>query len=266
MKLCKYLYITKDNFFNVNNTNINRLLVILFFTSISVMAKTAFSQDVPSYDKVNTTEGVVEMHFIGHGSLMFKLNGFVIHIDPYSGAGDYRFLPKADIILVSHEHGDHLDVSLIEKLKKDETLIFCNESSTKKISWGMVMNPGDIQEINNIVIEAVPAYNLIHKRPDGQPFHPKGLGIGYVLTIGNKRFYIAGDTENIDEMKDLQNIDVAFLPMNLPYTMTPEMVADAAKSFMPKILYPYHFSETNTDEIVRLLKDSGINVRIRNLQ
>ena len=103
-------------------------------------------------------------------------------------------------------------------------------------------------------------------RSPGQPFHPKGSGLGYILTIGGKRFYVAGDTENTPEMKALSNIEVAFLPMNLPYTMTPEMVADAARAFKPGILYPYHYGETNTDEIVNLLKGSGIEVRIRNLK
>jgi L-ascorbate metabolism protein UlaG (beta-lactamase superfamily) len=130
----------------------------------------------------------------------------------------------------------------------------------------MAMQAGDRQEINNIIIEAVPAYNIVNERAPGQPYHPKGVGLGYILTIGGKRFYIAGDTENTPEMKALKNIDVAFLPMNLPYTMTPEMVADAARAFRPKILYPYHFGDTNTEEIVKLLKDSGIEVRIRNLK
>ena len=119
---------------------------------------------------------------------------------------------------------------------------------------------------NNIVIEAVPAYNIVNERAPGQPFHPKGEGNGYILTIGGKRFYVAVDTENTPEMKALRKIDVAFLPMNLPYTMTPEMVADAAKAFKPKILYPYHTGETDTKKIVDLLKDSGIEVRIRNLK
>jgi L-ascorbate metabolism protein UlaG (beta-lactamase superfamily) len=128
------------------------------------------------------------------------------------------------------------------------------------------LKAGDNKTINNIKIETIPAYNIINVRSPGQPFHPKGTGNGYVLGIGGKRIYVAGDTENIPEMKALENIDVAFLPMNLPYTMTPEMVADAAKAFKPKILYPYHFSETNTDEIVKLLNNSGIEVRIRNLK
>ncbi len=189
------------------------------------MSKPGYSQDTPDYDKINTSAGILEMHFIGHGSLMFKINGFVIYIDPVSSSGNYDFLPKADIVLVTHEHGDHLDVKLINDLKKQGTLVFSNKNSTSQIPWALAMKAGDRQEINNIIIEAVAAYNIINERSPGQPFHPKGAGVGYLLTIGGKRIYIAGDTENTPEMKALRNVDVAFLPMNLPYTMTPEMVA-----------------------------------------
>jgi len=224
------------------------------------------SQNVPEYDKITTSSGTVEMHFIGHGSLMFKINGLVLYFDPVRSSGNYDFLPKADIILVTHEHYDHLDVKLINDLKKQGTLVFCNTNSTSQIPWAMAMKPGDRQEVDNIVIEAVPAYNIVNESSPGKPFHPKGVGIGYILTIGGKRFYIAGDTENTPEMKALKDIDVAFLPMNLPYTMTPEMVADAARAFKPKILYPYHFGDTDTDKIVKLLSNTDIIVRIRNLK
>jgi L-ascorbate metabolism protein UlaG (beta-lactamase superfamily) len=244
----------------------SRVLKVFLTIIIIAMTVTGYSQVPPAYDKVNTSAGVVEMHFFGHASLMFKVNGFVIYIDPVRSSGNYDFFPKADIILVTHEHGDHLDVNLIDSLKKPGTLVFCNMNTLAKIKWAMAMKAGDRQEINNIIIEAVPAYNIVNERAPGQPFHPKGTGLGYILSIGGKRFYIAGDTENTPEMKALKNIDVAFLPMNLPYTMTPAMVADAARAFKPKILYPYHFGETNTDEIVKLLKDSGIEVRIRELK
>jgi len=126
---------------------------------------------------------------------------------------------------------------------------------------------GDLKTVEGLKIEAVPAYNLVHKRETGQPFHPKGSGNGYIITFGDKRVYIAGDTENISEMKGLKNIDIAFLPMNLPYTMTPEMVADAAKAFKPKILYPYHFGETDTSRVVSLLKGTPeVEVRIRRMK
>ena len=129
------------------------------------------------------------------------------------------------------------------------------------------MRNGDVKTVDGLKIEAVPAYNLVHMRSKGVPFHIKGIGNGYVITFGNKRVYVAGDTENIPEMKNLKNIDIAFLPMNLPYTMTPEMVADAAIAFKPKILYPYHFGNTDTSRIVDLLKDhKEIEVRIKDMK
>lgn len=237
------------------------LTLILFAMAVQV-----YSQDLPESDKINTSTGVVEISFIGHGSLMFRTGNYVIHIDPVKSSGKYDNLPKADLILVTHEHFDHLDTALITKLRKPGTLIFCNQASAQMVPWAKVMKPGDKQKAGNIEIEAVYAYNIVNERAKGQPFHPKGVGIGYILAIGDKRFYIAGDTENTPEMKALKNIDVAFLPMNLPYTMTPAMVADAAKAFKPKILYPYHYGETDTNELVKLLQGSGIEVRIRKLK
>jgi L-ascorbate metabolism protein UlaG (beta-lactamase superfamily) len=233
---------------------------------LTTMTLHAFSQDSLKCDKINTSVGIVRIYFIGHGSLMFEIKNFIIYLDPVRSSGNYDKLPKADLILVTHEHGDHLDPKLIDDLRKQETVLFCNEISAAKVSWAKTMKPGDKEKINNITIDAVHAYNIVNERAPGKPFHPKGAGIGYILNIGDKRFYIAGDTENTPEMKALTNIDVAFLPMNLPYTMTPEMVADAARAFMPKLLYPYHYGETNTAEIIRLLKDTDIIVRIRNLK
>lgn len=233
---------------------------------INIMTLSLFSQEVPSIDRVSTPNGPVEMHFIGHGSLMFKLNNTVVYVDPVRSMGNYKDLPKADMILVTHEHGDHLDPSLINDLKKESTDVLCNALSTPSVPGAITISPGSEFTGNGVSIEAVYAYNMKNVRNDGTPYHPKGDGNGYVITLGGKRIYVAGDTENIPEMKELKNIDIAFLPMNLPYTMTPAMVADAAKSFSPSILYPYHFGNTNTDEIVNLLKDSGIEVRIRNLQ
>ena len=250
----------------MRNSFTNRLSVLVYSLIICIMTTKGYSQETPDYDKISTTAGNVVMNFIGHGSLMFRLDTFTIYIDPVSSSGNYKNLPRADLILITHEHYDHLDIKLIAELKKEGTLVFTNIKSTEQIGWAMAMKPGDRQEVNSILIEAVPAYNIVNMRSPGQPFHPKGSGLGYILTIGGKRFYIAGDTENTPEMKALTDIEVAFLPMNLPYTMTPEMVADAARAFKPRILYPYHYGETNTDEIVNLLKGSGIEVRIRNLK
>ena len=231
-----------------------------------IMAASLFSQETPAVDKINSSAGTIELHFVGHGTLMFKINEFIIHVDPVRSSGSYASLPKADLILVTHEHGDHLDAGLISDLRKESTRMLCNANSAKTVTWAQVMKPGDVVKVGNFTIEAVYAYNIKNERAPGQPFHQKGDGNGYIITLGDKRIYVAGDSENTPEMKALKNIDVAFLPMNLPYTMTPEMVADAAKAFKPVILYPYHYGNTKTDEIVSLLKGTGIDVRIRSLK
>jgi L-ascorbate metabolism protein UlaG (beta-lactamase superfamily) len=240
-----------------------KILLSLTFTAMAISVS---SQNMPVSDKFNTSSGVVEIRFIGHASLMFSVSNFNIYIDPVGSSGSFKDLPKADLILVTHEHGDHLDTQMIASLKKDGTVMFCNAKAAESVSWAKIMHPGDANTVNKITVNAVLAYNIKNMRAPGQPFHPKGAGNGYVLTIGDKNIYIAGDTENIPEMSDLKNIYIAFLPMNLPYTMTPAMVADAAKSFKPAILYPYHYGETNTSEIISLLKDTGIEVRIRDLK
>lgn len=221
-------------------------------------------------DTIKTNQGNLVIHFLGHGTLMFEFNHMIIHVDPYSKVADYNMLPKADLILITHAHQDHFDTSALAKIHKENTLVdFTQECSNsgKYKGQATIMNNGDIQNILGMNIKAVPAYNIIGKRPDGQSFHPKGNGNGYIVTFGDKRVYVAGDTENIPEMKDFGTIDIAFLPMNLPYTMTPEQVADAAKMIQPKILYPYHYGNTDISKIVELLKDSkNIDLRIRDMK
>ncbi len=218
-------------------------------------------------DRIPTAAGDLQITFIGHGSLMFSFNNKVIHVDPVSDQADYRQLPKASLILVTHEHFDHLDAKAIEQLRTPATQLVYTAACAAKLPGGRVMKNGDSLNLLGLAIEAVPAYNLVHMRPDGQPFHPKGVGNGYVIGFGDKRVYVAGDTENIPEMKTLKAIDVAFLPMNLPYTMTPEMVAAAARVFKPKILYPYHTGDTDTSQLVALLRDQKeTEVRIRRLK
>ena len=218
-------------------------------------------------DIIKTSIGELNITFIGHGTLMFTFGGKIIHLDPVSREADYTKMPQADLILITHEHGDHLDPKAIKVIRKEKTEIVLTEICAKEVKDGIVMKNGDVKNIGELKIEAVPAYNIAHKRPNGHPFHPKGDGNGYVITFGDKRVYVAGDTENTPEMKKLKDIDIAFLPMNLPYTMTPEMVADAAKAFKPKILYPYHFGSTDTSELVKLLKEEKeIEVRIRDMK
>ncbi len=226
----------------------------------------AYQQEAFEPDKYRTSAGDLTITFIGHGTLMFELGDRVIHIDPVSREADYSVLPKADLILITHHHGDHCDPGAIELLSREDTDLMLNELCGDRVGHGMVLRNGDIERWEGITIEAIPAYNLVHKRDNGEPFHPRGEGNGYVLSFGDTRVFVAGDTENTPEMKALKDIDIAFLPMNLPYTMTPEMVADAAKAFRPKVLYPYHYGSTDPAELVILMKgEQGIEIRVREM-
>jgi len=229
---------------------------------MSLNAQEKFETDV-----IKTSAGDLEITFIGHGTLMFNLGGKVIHVDPWTQLADYSNMPKADLLLLTHEHRDHLDLKAIEILRTEKTDVVLTPTCLSQVKDGIVMNNGDVRIVKDLKIEAVPAYNIVHMRSKGVPFHPKGVGNGYVITFGDKRVYVAGDTENTPEMNVLTDIDIAFLPMNLPYTMTPEMVASATRAFKPKILYPYHYGETDTSIIVELLKDvDQTEVRIRKMK
>ena len=244
-----------------------KLFLVVGFVCV-MFAFTAFAQENFETDSIKTSAGNLEITFIGHGTLMFTFGGIVIHVDPWGRLADYSKMPKADIILLTHHHRDHLDSVAVERLLTEKTTLILTETCSKKIKGGVVMKNGDLKTEKGLKIEAVPAYNLIHMRSLGVPFHPKGVVNGYVITFGNKRVYVAGgDTENILEMKSLEKIDIAFLPMNLPYTMTPEMVVSAAKMFKPKILYPYHYGKTDESKIVNLLKEEKeIEIRIRKMK
>ena len=233
---------------------------------LMILAAVAAAQDKFETDTIKTSSGDLKITFIGHGTLMFGFERKIIHVDPFSDVADYTKMPKADIVLLTHEHSDHLDQKALDILRTEKTVVVLTKTCAKQVEGGIVMNNGDVKTIEGLKIEAVPAYNIVHKRDNGQPFHPKGIGNGYVITFGDKRVYVAGDTENIPEMQGLKDIGIAFLPMNPPYTMTPEMVADAAKAFKPKILYPYHYGNTDTSKLLNLLKDiKGIEVRIRKM-
>ncbi|PKK88177.1 MAG: metal-dependent hydrolase [Candidatus Wallbacteria bacterium HGW-Wallbacteria-1] len=236
-------------------------------------------------DTLNTSMGDLTITFIGHGTVMLQVGDLTVHVDPWSKLADYRTLPPADLILVTHHHGDHLDLNAIEALYKRSKVISqmvstvvvmpekCAQTLLEKVAAenrlpnSLYADNGFVKNIMGITIEAVPAYNMVNKRPDGNFYHLRGEGNGYILTIGNRRIYIAGDTEDIPEMAEFADIYCAFLPMNLPYTMTPEMAARAAGTIKPKILYPYHFGETDTQKLVELLKEEkGIEVRLRKMK
>jgi L-ascorbate metabolism protein UlaG (beta-lactamase superfamily) len=230
----------------------------------AAMAAPASAAGTFETDLLPTASGDLKITFIGHASLMFEYGGKVIYNDPVGQYGDFSGLPKANLILVAHEHGDHFDLQTIAKISKAGTkLVLTPLAAAQKP--GTILKNGEETTVDGIRIEAVPAYNLVHMRSPGKPFHPKGDGNGYILTFGDKRVYVAGDTENIPEMKKLGRIDVAFLPMNLPYTMTPEMAADAARMVKPAILYPYHTTDTDTSKLLPLLKGEKMEVRIRRM-
>jgi L-ascorbate metabolism protein UlaG (beta-lactamase superfamily) len=218
-------------------------------------------------DIIKTSGGDLEITFIGHASLMFGYGGKIIHVDPVSAEADYTTLPKADLIVITHDHYDHLDAAALAALKKPGTEIVAGASCAGRVAGAVILKSGGSHTTPGLTIEAVPAYNIVHMRAPGHPFHPKGEGNGYVFSFGDKKVYVAGDTENIPEMAKLKDIDVAFLPMNLPYTMTPEMAADAALKFRPKILYPYHYGDTDAARLGALLKgEKGIEVRVRKMK
>lgn len=235
---------------------------LLVISLIVLMTPVLYSQDYErDYIPANNGGGI-EITFIRHASLIIRQNNIIIHIDPTTRFGtDYSQMPVADLILITHEHNDHFDAKAIEPIKTDNTVIILNAESYKTLGFGEVMANGDSRTIKGIRIDAVPAYNLT------APNHPKGVGNGYVLYLGDKKLYIAGDTENVPEMSNLKDIDIAFLPMNRA-TMTLEQLVEAARMLRPKILYPYHysFSDDDPEDVAKLLqKEEGIEVRIRKL-
>lgn len=216
-----------------------------------------------------TTNGTpILTHCIKHGTLSICVGEKWIYVDPVTEqvppVTDYTTMPKADLVLVTHAHPDHLDTKAIERLTHEGTTIMANPESAERIEGQVeVMKNGDSRSWNACMIEAVPAYNT---SVDKQNFHPQGRDNGYILTVDGLRIYIAGDTEPIPEMADIHDIDIAFLPCNLPYTMTPEQLAEVAKTIRPKVLFPYHYGETDIQQVVTLLDSTDIDVRIRQYQ
>ena len=229
------------------------------------MTVSAMAADFAS-DSFRTPVGKeLTITFIRHGSLLLSYAGKQIQVDPVSEYADYGAFPKADLILITHAHGDHLDLKAIEALRKTETAVIANPESAEKVgTTAQVMRNGNSQTWQGVRIEAVPAYNTTEGR---DKFHPKGRDNGYVLDFDGFRVYIGGDLEDIPELSDLKAIDVAFLPVNQPYTMTPEQAARAARVIRPKVFYPYHYSQTPVAETLpALLEGSGVELRIRALQ
>ena len=200
-----------------------------------------------------------------HACIRIEYDGREIEVDPCANLNgrtvDYSAFPKADIILVTHDHFDHFDTATINMLSTEKTLLVMNRACAEKMDGKRMDNGDKISVGTDISIEAVPAYNTTKGH---QQFHPKKRDNGYILCLDGLRIYIAGDTEDIPEMAKVKNIDIAFLPCNQPYTMTPEQLVRAAKMVKPKALFPYHYGETDVTGIADQLPD--IDVRIRHYE
>ena len=230
----------------------------------------ACGQQAPAEADTFTTKNgkTVRIHALVHSSMRIEYDGKEIEIDPVTKLGekviDFSAMPKADYIFITHEHFDHLDTAAINVLTGDKTQLITNHRCAEMLGYGTVMANGDMLQLaDDITVEAVPAYNTSEGH---QQFHPKGRDNGFIFTLDGLRIYIAGDTEDIAEMAAIKDIDIAFLPCNQPYTMTVEQLVHAARMVKPKVLFPYHFGQTDVSGIPSLLKEDGVEVRIRHFE
>jgi L-ascorbate metabolism protein UlaG (beta-lactamase superfamily) len=212
-------------------------------------------------EEFSTSAGLLRLTPIQHASLLIQAGGKVLYVDP--AMGSYDGLPAADYILISHIHFDHMAPAIVDKLRKPGTMILGPKTVAPSVNGCIEIGNGDTKALGPFLVEAVPAYNLKRGPSAGELFHPKGRDNGYVVTYGGKRFYFSADTEGIPEMRALKNIDVAFVCMNLPYTMPPEEAADAVRAFHPAIVYPYHYRGSDLTLFTKALAGTGIEIRLR---
>ena len=245
-----------------------RWLAIATMTLVALhLSPLAASSQTPKSDTFQTPGGkTVTINHIKHASIHIQYEGRNIYVDPcgqnVDPYVDVSALPRADIILLTHEHSDHYDPHALPQMYMPSTAVYSNAAVYNKVHRGLILHNGDsIVFTNDITIWAVPAYNTT---VDREKFHPKGRDNGYVLQLDGLRIYVAGDTENIPEMADLKDIDIAFLPCNQPYTMTVDQLVSAANTIKPRVLFPYHYSETPINMVRMRMAGTGIDVRIRN--
>jgi L-ascorbate metabolism protein UlaG (beta-lactamase superfamily) len=230
----------------------NTLLLMTLGMSVTALAQT---------QSFSTAAGEVKITPIFHASTLIQAGGKTIYIDPAKPA-KVAGLPKADLILISHIHLDHFDPELIAALSQPTTEVIAPASVVERFPAAKPIANGQSKQWQQWTIEAVPAYNLTRGPAPGELYHPKGRDNGYVLTFGGKRFYFSADTEGTPDMRALKNIDVAFICMNLPYTMPPEEAADAVLAFHPKVVIPYHYRGSDLNVFKQRLTGSGIEVRL----
>ncbi len=239
---------------NVKSLRLNLPALALSFA----VAAWAAPAPVQSFD---TKAGPVKITPIYHAAAMIEAGGDRIYIDPAKPA-NIEGLAPGDLILITDIHGDHMDAADIAALSKPGTEIVAPAAVQQTVTGAKVLGNGESLTWRKWTITAVPMYNTNHKMPNGTPYHPKGRGNGYVLSYGGKNFYFAGDTEGTPEKAALKNIEVAFIPMNLPYTMTPDEAAQAVKTFKPRVVIPYHYKGSDIQKFADDLKGTGIEVRL----
>jgi L-ascorbate metabolism protein UlaG (beta-lactamase superfamily) len=228
-----------------------------------LIAAAACAQSSRPVEEFKTSAGTLKITPIRHASLMIEAGGQTIAVDPWS-QGSYDGVPKADLVLITDIHGDHFDPAGIDKVRKPGMVIFAPKAVVEKLPEATAIANAETRNWGRWTIEAIPMYNLKRGPAEGKLYHDKGRGNGYVIAWGGLRIYVAGDTEGVPEMRALRNIDVAFVPMNLPFTMTPEEAADAVRAFKPKVAYPYHYRQSDTNVFASALSGSGVEVRQRN--
>jgi len=241
--------------------------VSFVFAGLFAALAQAAAADLPlTGDRVATKDGDLIIHPINHATLALGWKKLTICVDPVGGGPRFAGLPKPDLILLTDIHGDHLNADTLQAVATDQTQLVAPPAVAEQLAADLrsrttVLTSGETKSLLGLTVAAVPAYNTT---PERAKFHAKGRGNGYVLTFADKRVYLSGDTEDIPEMRALKNVDVAFLCINLPYTMTPEQAASAVREFRPKIVYPYHSRGSDLEKFKKLVGDDvGVEVRLR---
>jgi len=242
-------------------------IYVTAFMFLCAFAFSASARDSFETDIIRTSGGDLKITFIGHGTLMFTYNGMVIHVDPWSRVADYSKLPDGDIILLTHNHTDHLDPKALAEIRTDKTTFIYTQQCADAYPGGVVMRNGMSWKIKGLLIEAVPAYCLIPRDdPRSQP-HTKGECNGYIITFGDTRVYVVSETENIPELKEVSDIDVAFIAMDAIFNLTPTEAIGAVKAFGPKVIYPYHYADADLTPFIEAFEnDPRTEVRIRDMK
>jgi L-ascorbate metabolism protein UlaG (beta-lactamase superfamily) len=250
---------------SARRVTVSQVFTVLLLTAMCVALGRA-AESAGSVDEVPTAGGDLRIHPINHATLALQWKGKTIYVDPVGGAGAFRGLPAPDLILLTDVHFDHLNKETLTAVVRPTTQLVAPPAVVEQLpaelrARAIVLSNGQSRVVADLKLEAVAAYNLT---PDRMKFHAQGRGNGYVLALGGKRVYLSGDTEDTPEMRALKDIDVAFLCMNLPYTMDVEQAARAVRAFKPKIVYPYHYRGADLEKFKRLVGDAdGVEVRLR---